>query len=106
MKGIRKGADIRYAMSLYSFALVNDKMICKHCGKEIILCDRCGGSGIGIIIECIGKGFVHKDKGHFHHCNTNTNHDSKLRTMGEVAFPVLTEDEEERLKHYTGIKDE
>jgi hypothetical protein len=106
MKGIRKDADIGYAKGLYSIASTKDKMICKRCGKEIILCDRCGGSGFGIITECIGKGFVHKDKGHFHHCNTNTNTFRELGNLGEVAFPILTEDEAERLKHYTGVKHE
>ena len=106
MKGIRKDADIRYAKSLYSIASTKGKMICKHCGKEIILCDRCGGSGFSIITECIGKGFVHKGRGHFHHCSKINIVNSLPQEMNEVAFPILTEDEAERLKQYTGVKNE
>ena len=45
-----------YDMNLYTLAESKDKMICKHCGTPIILCDRCGGSRWTIIPICIGKG--------------------------------------------------
>ena len=83
-----------YDMNLYTLAESKDKMICKHCGSPIILCDRCGGSRWTIIPICIGKGFVHAEKGHFHHCRGTSN---------TVAFPVLTDEEKRRLDRYKGV---
>ena len=62
-----------YAMSLYTLAKTKDRMVCMHCGKPIILCDRCYGPTWQIIITCIGDGFVHGEKGHFHHCSGTAN---------------------------------
>lgn len=98
-----------YYKLLYTLARTKDNMICEHCGKPIILCDRCVGSGQEIIPKCIGNGFVHNDKGHFHHCNIKTFGVVKsfmLKDMGEVAFPVLTDDEKRRLEHYKGVENE
>ena len=97
--------DTIYYKTLYTLAKTKKKMICEHCGKPIILCDRCGGSGLQIITKCIGKGFVHNDQGHFHHCNVNINSKKKL-VIGEMAFPVLTDDEKRRLEHYKGVENE
>ena len=96
-----------YAMSLYTLAKTKDRMVCVHCGKPIILCDRCYGPTWQIIITCIGDGFVHDEKGHFHHCSgtMNTrNCKETLKTLNTVAFPVLTDDEKIRLEHSKGPK--
>lgn len=88
-----------YETSLYLFAFKNDKMVCEHCGKPIMLCNRCGNSGWWIIRKCKGKGFVHKDKGNFHHCRA-ANSKYYTDTTNTVAFPVLTDDEKRRLERY------
>ena len=101
--------DTMYYKNLYTLAKTKKNMVCEHCGKKIILCDKWKGSGYNVIIKCVAKGFVHKDRGHFHHCDTKKVEELKsfmLRDMGEVAFPVLTDDEKRRLDHYKGVENE
>ena len=88
-----------YDMNLYTLAESKDKMICEHCGTPIILCDRCGGSTWKVIRKCKGRGFIHKDKGNFHHCRA-ANSKYYTDTTNTVAFPVLTDDEKRRLDRY------
>ena len=85
-----------YERNLYLFAFKNDKMVCEHCGKPIMLCNRCGNFGLWIIKKCKGKGFIHKDEGNFHYCR-NSKYYTDTTT---VAFPVLTDDEKRRLERY------
>jgi uncharacterized Zn finger protein len=101
--------DTIYYKNLYTLAKTKKDMVCEHCGKEIILCDKWKGSGYNVIIKCLEKGFVHKDRGHFHHCDTNKvleSDGSSEKDLGEVAFPVLTDDEKRRLEHSKGVKNE
>ena len=98
--------DTIYYKNLYTLAKSKKNMICEHCGKPIMICDRCSIPGWYVMKKCKGNGFIHKEKGHFHHCNINTNSESKLVIIGEMAFPVLTDDEKRRLEHYKGVKNE
>ena len=94
--------DTIYYKTLYTLAKTKKNMVCEHCGKPIIICYRhFPPSGWYIMKKCVGKGFVHKEKGHFHHCSSSLPH-----PVDEVAFPVLTDDEKRRLDHYKGAKNE
>jgi hypothetical protein len=101
--------DTIYYKNLYTLAETKKDMVCEHCGKPIMICDRCGIPGWYIMKICKGNGFIHKDEGHFHHCDIKTLGKVKsfmLRDMGAVAFPVLTDDEKRRLDHYKGVENE
>ena len=93
--------DTIYYKNLYTLAKTKKNMVCEHCGKPIMICNRCSIPGWYIMKTCVGKGFVHKEKGHFHHCSN-----SLPQPVDEVAFPVLTDDEKRRLDHYKGVENE
>ena len=93
--------DTIYYKNLYTLAKTKKNMVCEHCGKPIMICNRCSIPGWYVMKKCLGKGFVHKGNGHFHHCGNSLPHQ-----VDELAFPVLTDDEKRRLDHYKGVKNE
>ena len=98
--------DTMYYKNLYTLAKTKENMICVHCGKPIMICDRCITSGWYVMKKCVGKGFIHKEKGHFHHCSKINTVNLLPQEMNEVAFPVLTEDEQKGLERYKGVENE
>jgi hypothetical protein len=98
--------DTIYYKNLYTLAKTKKNMVCEHCGKPIMICNRCSIPGWYVMKKCVGKGFIHIEKGHFHHCSKINIVNSLPQEMNEVAFPVLTDDEKRRLEHYKGVKNE
>ena len=93
--------DTMYYKNLYTLAKTKKNMVCEHCGKPIMICNRCSIPGWYVMKKCLGKGFVHKENGYFHHCGNSVPHQ-----VDELAFPVLTDGEKRRLDHYKGVENE